>query len=445
MWQFSEARARHPRRVPGAGRAGGQRQRQLLQRDRRPGDPADADHCDGRPAGGDRAPHHAVVQGRGRRHRPARAHARRARRQRVPGVAHGLVRGAPPWIDLDVEKRVQELCWRPSRRAWCARRTTSREGGLAVALAECCISGPARRLGAAIELEGGDPARRAAVRRKPVAHHCCRCAAATVRLRELAAAAEVPLSRARRSARPPTGDRPLIDLDWSSAVANACRARTTGRADATGKPEHGTGIRTGQPCTPRSPVHVPASGSILSGQMPRCLTAFTTSAASSASSATPRRRTSPTSVSTRCSTAARNRPASSRPNGDALISHRGMGLVADVFNAGHHPQARGHGGDRPHALLDAAARRCSRTRSRSSSSTRGGAGGGAQRQPGQRRGAARAARGARLDLPVDGRHRGDRSPDRRRRRASALIDRVVDALRAGARRLLAGLPHADAS
>ena len=43
MWQFQQGDRRHPRRLPRARHAGRQRQRQLLQRDRGPQHPADAD------------------------------------------------------------------------------------------------------------------------------------------------------------------------------------------------------------------------------------------------------------------------------------------------------------------------------------------------------------------------------------------------------------------
>ena len=104
--------------------------------------------------------------------RAARPHARGARRQRVPGASmHGMVRGTPPWIDLEAEKRLQRVVLEAiARAACCARRTTSREGGLAVALAECCI--PGRRAGSAprSSWKAAMRPRRAAVRREPVAH-----------------------------------------------------------------------------------------------------------------------------------------------------------------------------------------------------------------------------------------------------------------------------------
>ncbi len=66
---------------------------------------------------------------------------------------HGIVRGTPPWMDLAVEKAVQAACLRAIREGIVASAHDLSEGGLAVALAESCISGPDEPLGAEIELE----------------------------------------------------------------------------------------------------------------------------------------------------------------------------------------------------------------------------------------------------------------------------------------------------
>ena len=68
--------------------------------------------------------------------------------------AHGLVRGTPPWIDLDAEKQVQQACLAAIAEGLVRSAHDVSEGGLAVALAECCISGPSPGFGAVIELEG---------------------------------------------------------------------------------------------------------------------------------------------------------------------------------------------------------------------------------------------------------------------------------------------------
>jgi len=56
-------------------------------------------------------------------------------------VIHGVTEGRPPMIDLDVEKRMQEAVLAAIRAGLVASAHDLSEGGLAVALAECCISG----------------------------------------------------------------------------------------------------------------------------------------------------------------------------------------------------------------------------------------------------------------------------------------------------------------
>jgi phosphoribosylformylglycinamidine synthase subunit PurL len=64
---------------------------------------------------------------------------------------HGLTRGTPPWIDLELERAVQNCCLVAiDEEILCSAHDVA-DGGLAVALAECCISGPEKQLGARIE------------------------------------------------------------------------------------------------------------------------------------------------------------------------------------------------------------------------------------------------------------------------------------------------------
>ncbi|MFQ5666288.1 MAG: phosphoribosylformylglycinamidine synthase subunit PurL [Candidatus Binatia bacterium] len=109
-------------------------------------------------------------------------------------LAHGLARGAPPWIDLQVEQRLQQVCQAAIAAGLVHSAHDVGEGGLAVALAECCISGPRAGLGAVIELEEamrpdallfGESQSRIilSLPRRQLGH-----------LRELAAGAEVPLA-----------------------------------------------------------------------------------------------------------------------------------------------------------------------------------------------------------------------------------------------------------
>ncbi|MEH2293639.1 phosphoribosylformylglycinamidine synthase subunit PurL [Nostoc sp.] len=63
---------------------------------------------------------------------------------------HGTVAGKPPRVDFDLERRVQKVCREGIRNGWVRSAHDSAEGGVAIALAECCIAG---KLGAEINLE----------------------------------------------------------------------------------------------------------------------------------------------------------------------------------------------------------------------------------------------------------------------------------------------------
>ncbi|BAY76227.1 phosphoribosylformylglycinamidine synthase II [Nostoc linckia NIES-25] len=63
---------------------------------------------------------------------------------------HGTVAGKPPQIDFDLERRVQQVCRDGIRNGWVRSAHDCAEGGIAIALAESCISG---KLGAQIHLE----------------------------------------------------------------------------------------------------------------------------------------------------------------------------------------------------------------------------------------------------------------------------------------------------
>ncbi len=67
-------------------------------------------------------------------------------------IFHGLVRGTPPWIDLKLERAVQQCCLKAVERGIVRSAHDVSEGGLAVALTECCVAGPGRPLGVRIEL-----------------------------------------------------------------------------------------------------------------------------------------------------------------------------------------------------------------------------------------------------------------------------------------------------
>ncbi|MDY7012480.1 MAG: phosphoribosylformylglycinamidine synthase subunit PurL, partial [Cyanobacteriota bacterium] len=62
---------------------------------------------------------------------------------------HGVVAGKPPVVDFELECSVQVACREGIARGWLSSAHDCAEGGLAVALAECCIGGG---LGAEIDL-----------------------------------------------------------------------------------------------------------------------------------------------------------------------------------------------------------------------------------------------------------------------------------------------------
>ncbi len=68
-------------------------------------------------------------------------------------TVHGVVAGKPTEVDFDLEKRVQAVCRHGIREGWLRSAHDTGEGGLAIDLAECCISG---KLGAEIIWELSD-------------------------------------------------------------------------------------------------------------------------------------------------------------------------------------------------------------------------------------------------------------------------------------------------
>lgn len=63
---------------------------------------------------------------------------------------HSTIAGQPPAIDFDLERKVQAACRAGIQQGWVRSAHDSAEGGIAVALAECCISGD---LGAEIRIQ----------------------------------------------------------------------------------------------------------------------------------------------------------------------------------------------------------------------------------------------------------------------------------------------------
>ncbi len=68
-------------------------------------------------------------------------------------LIHGLERGRPPVLDMDLEKAVQHACLEGIRRGLIKSAHDCSDGGLAVALAECCVTGEAGARGAQVWLD----------------------------------------------------------------------------------------------------------------------------------------------------------------------------------------------------------------------------------------------------------------------------------------------------
>ncbi|MGF1676658.1 MAG: AIR synthase-related protein, partial [Rivularia sp. (in: cyanobacteria)] len=63
---------------------------------------------------------------------------------------HNTVAGKPSRVDFDLERRVQQCCREGIRQGWVRSAHDCAEGGITVALAECCINS---KLGAEIRLD----------------------------------------------------------------------------------------------------------------------------------------------------------------------------------------------------------------------------------------------------------------------------------------------------
>ncbi|MBO3461408.1 phosphoribosylformylglycinamidine synthase subunit PurL [Aetokthonos hydrillicola Thurmond2011] len=68
-------------------------------------------------------------------------------------VIHSTVAGKPPRVDFDLERKVQQVCREGIRRGLVRSAHDCAEGGLVVALAECCVNS---HLGAEITLESSE-------------------------------------------------------------------------------------------------------------------------------------------------------------------------------------------------------------------------------------------------------------------------------------------------
>jgi phosphoribosylformylglycinamidine synthase len=69
-------------------------------------------------------------------------------------VVHNREEGRPPRLDLGRERAVQQACLAAIRAGIVSSAHDCSDGGLAVALAESCVTAPAARLGATLEIPG---------------------------------------------------------------------------------------------------------------------------------------------------------------------------------------------------------------------------------------------------------------------------------------------------
>jgi phosphoribosylformylglycinamidine synthase len=69
---------------------------------------------------------------------------------------HGIKKGAPPKMDLSLAKRISDFTQEIIKRGWIKSAHDCSEGGLAVALAECCMSNGDTMIGATIDLSKFD-------------------------------------------------------------------------------------------------------------------------------------------------------------------------------------------------------------------------------------------------------------------------------------------------
>ena len=65
---------------------------------------------------------------------------------------HGVVAGRPPRVDLDAEKRLIDALLAAIADGGVSSAHDCSDGGLAVALAECCMANPDERFGAEVDL-----------------------------------------------------------------------------------------------------------------------------------------------------------------------------------------------------------------------------------------------------------------------------------------------------
>ncbi|OGL41742.1 MAG: phosphoribosylformylglycinamidine synthase II [Candidatus Schekmanbacteria bacterium GWA2_38_9] len=68
-------------------------------------------------------------------------------------IVHKMVKGFPPRCDLEAEKNIQNACMSGIEKGFIKSAHDCSDGGIAIALAESCITDPEKSLGASVSLE----------------------------------------------------------------------------------------------------------------------------------------------------------------------------------------------------------------------------------------------------------------------------------------------------
>jgi phosphoribosylformylglycinamidine synthase len=129
-------------------------------------------------------------------------------------LIHGLVAGSPPRLDLDLEKRVQTACIEAIRRGMVLSAHDCSEGGVALALLECCCAGG---VGASLRVETGLPPHAWLFGESQSRFVVTVTEEDLDSLRALAGSRQIPLSVLGK-----TGGNRLVVNDWIASACSTC-------------------------------------------------------------------------------------------------------------------------------------------------------------------------------------------------------------------------------
>ncbi len=134
-------------------------------------------------------------------------------------VVHHREQGEPPYLNLDIEKSLQACTLKLIREGLVQSAHDCSDGGLAVALAECCVSNQAQPLGAVVRLTGQTIRRDALLFGESQSRVVLSVkAGSSDHVLQMAQAMGVPAARIGTVG----GDRLVIDVD-AVTQASACR------------------------------------------------------------------------------------------------------------------------------------------------------------------------------------------------------------------------------